>query len=49
MASYPSLGIDIRDVWTLVKTIALTTRMRVNGDVSLDIVYEPMDGAHNDR
>ena len=46
MPQESSLGIHDKEVMNIVKTIALTTRIRTkSGNVSFDVVYDPTDGA----
>ncbi|PKX99682.1 uncharacterized protein P174DRAFT_438116 [Aspergillus novofumigatus IBT 16806] len=40
-----SLGVPLRDVLTLVRTIATGTKIRASGDVRFEVVYEEVEGA----
>ncbi|GAQ07580.1 hypothetical protein ALT_4901 [Aspergillus lentulus] len=40
-----SLGVPLRDVTTLVRTIATEMKMRAKGDVWFDVVYDEIEGS----
>ncbi|EEA21204.1 conserved hypothetical protein [Talaromyces marneffei ATCC 18224] len=44
MPQEDSIGIHTRDVMTLVITIATEIRMRTNGDVSFEVIYDDTEG-----